>query len=240
MHHYKLSTSLIQHLNNRHIYTLAQAALPDVPGFTQRWIDANQLGLSGDLATEWNNFLLILKSSGITLNNTNDKIVWSWNKAMGTITANLAYQSISNNYHKERTRWWFKSIWKVNIPSKITCFMWLCLKDCIITGANYRKQGGIGPSVCSLCLKDEETTSHLFIHCETTQFIWKEILNSLNVTDAWKYSTLEDNLLQWFTQYPRMRHIPFLVIWGIWKYRNKILFENWQREDSRITTKIYA
>jgi hypothetical protein len=83
----------------------------------------------------------------------------------------------------------------------------------------------------------QETTSHMFIHCDTTQFIWKEILNSLNITDAWKYSTLEENLLQLFTQYPRMRHIPFLVIWGIWKYRKKILFENWQRVDSRISTK---
>jgi hypothetical protein len=79
---YKLSTSLIQHLNSRYIYTLAQAALPDIPGSTQRWIDANQLGLSGDLATEWNNYILNLKSSGITLNNSNDKIVWSWNRAM--------------------------------------------------------------------------------------------------------------------------------------------------------------
>ena len=50
------------------------------------------------------------------------------------------------------------------------------------------------------------------------------------------HSTLEENLLHWFTQYPRMRYIPFLVIWGIWKYKNKILFENWKREDSIIIT----
>jgi ribonuclease HI len=35
-----------------------------------------------------------------------------------------------------------------------------------------------------------------------------------------------------------MRYIPFLVSWRIWKYRNKILFENWQREDSRTITRI--
>jgi ribonuclease HI len=52
------------------------------------------------------------------------------------------------------------------------------------------------------------------------------------------HSTLEGNLLHWFTQYPRMRYISFLVIWGVWKYRNKILFENWKREDSRTISKI--
>jgi hypothetical protein len=34
-----------------------------------------------------------------------------------------------------------------------------------------------------------------------------------------------------------MRHIPFMVIWGIWKYRNKILFENWARQDTFIAKK---
>jgi len=178
------------------------------------------------MSTEWNDYILNLKSSGIILNNSNDKIVWSCNRATGIVTIDLAYKSISYKQNKEIFKWWYKAIWKVNVPSKITCFIWLCLKDCIIIGANFRKQGGIGTSVCNLFLKDEETTSHLFIHCETTQFIWKKILNFLNITEAWNFSTLEENLLQWFTQYPRMRHIPFLVSWEIWKYRNKILFEN--------------
>jgi ribonuclease HI len=112
------------------------------------------------------------------------------------------------------------------------------LKGRILTGANYRKRGGIGPVVCSLCLKDDETIDHLLIHCEYTQLIWKEILNSLSfqmpgIILLWKVI-----LLQWFTNYPKMRYIPFLVCWRIWKYRNKILFENWQREDLQIITKI--
>jgi hypothetical protein len=235
---YRLSSPLIQHLNNLHIFSLAQAALPFDVGTNQGWLEANHLGLSRELATKWSNFLLVLRSSGISLNNSKDKIVWSWNMAMGSVTANLAYQSISFINHMDGNRWWYKSIWKVNIPSKIICFMWLCLKDCILTGANYRKRGGIGPSICSICLRDEETTTHIFLHCETTQSIWKEILSYLKIPEAWSCSSLEDNMFQWFTQYPKMRHIPFLVIWGIWKYMNKLLFENWHRQDSRIVTKI--
>jgi hypothetical protein len=116
--------------------------------------------------------------------------------------------------------------------------MWLCLKDCILSGVNFRKRGGIRPSVCNLCLRDEETTNHLFMDCNTTQNIWKDILNFLKMLGAWSCSSIDENLKLWFIQYPKMRHIPFLVIWGIWKYKNKILFENWNRQESRIVTKI--
>jgi hypothetical protein len=110
--------------------------------------------------------------------------------------------------------------------------------DCILTGANYRRRARIGSSACILCLRDEETTSHLFVHCEVSQSIWKDILIYLKILEAWSCSSLEDNILQWFTTYPKLQHFPFLVLWGIWKYRNKILFENWPRQHSRIVTKI--
>jgi hypothetical protein len=100
----------------------------------------------------------MFKSNGVSLNNFNDKIVWSSNKAFGSVSADLAYQCIASNLHNGVCKWWYKSIWRVNIPRKIICFMWLCLKDCILTGANYKKRGGIGPVVCILCLKDDETT----------------------------------------------------------------------------------
>jgi hypothetical protein len=89
--------------------------------------------------------------------------------------------------------------------------MWLCLKDCIPTGVNYKKRGGIGPSVCSLCLRDEETTSHVFVHCETSQYIWKGILFYLKIPNVWSCFTLESDMFQWFTQYPKMKHIPSLL-----------------------------
>lgn len=106
-----------------------------------------------------------------SLNNSRDELVWSWNIEKGFVTTNLAYQSLSYINLLDDNRWWYKAIWKVNIPSKIICFMWLCLIDGVFTGANYRRMGGIGPLACSLCLRDEETTSHLFVHCEVSQSI---------------------------------------------------------------------
>jgi hypothetical protein len=224
---FKLSVPLIQFLNSLSIFSIAQAVVPDDSGSKQVWLESSQLGLSDRLKTEWEKFVTILKCSGIHLKNTNDKIVWTWNRSTGEVTTNLAYQSILYLNQMEERRWWYKSIWKVNIPVKMICFVWLCLKDCILSGVNYKKIEGKGPYACSLCLRDEETTTHLFLDCSKTKTKnWSEVMKSLKMEGEWNCSSIEENLKLWFLQFPKMRYLPFLVIWGIWKFRNKILFEN--------------
>jgi hypothetical protein len=165
-------------------FSIAQVALSTTNNNSTIWKSVNQLGLIRTLSDEWNSYITILKSSGISLINTKDNLVWSWNMTTGTVTTNLAYQCIASISQNEISCWWLKAIWRVNIQSKIICFMWLCLKDHLLTGANFRKRGGIGRVVCSLCLKDDETIDHIFIRCEYTQYIWKETLSSLKFSDA--------------------------------------------------------
>jgi hypothetical protein len=117
--------------------------------------------------------------------------------------------------------------------------MWLCIKDCILTGINYQKRGGIGPSVCALCLKDEETVMHLFVDCQISQLIWADVLTTLRIDSEWKSSTIEENLKLWFFKLPNLRHVPFMIMWGIWKFRNRILFDNWNRLDPWIHKKFF-
>ena len=64
------------------------------------------------------------------------------------------------------------------------------------------------------------------------------MLKFFKIDSDWKCSSIEENLKHWFIQFPKLRHIPFLVFCGIWKFRNKILFENWNRMDHMIVTKI--
>jgi hypothetical protein len=65
-----------------------------------------------------------------------------------------------------------------------------------------------------------------------------EVLKFLKIDSKWNFSSIEENLKHWFLQFPKLRHIPFLVFWGIWKFRNKILFENWNRMDQMIVINI--
>lgn len=161
-----------------------------------------------ELKTQWDNFVSILNSSDILLKNTKDKLVWSWNRSTGAITANLTYQSNLFLNNMEERKWWYKAIWDLNIPIKLTCFMSLCLKECILTGVNYKKRGAIGPSVCNMCLRNDETTTYFFVGCSKTQKIWSEVLKFLKIDSEWKCSSIEENLKLWFIQFPKLRHIP--------------------------------
>lgn len=158
----------------------------------------------------------------------------SWNTTTRTITKKSSYQCIAITSHSGDLKWWYNPIWKINNSGKVICFMCLSLLDRILTVANYKKRTGIGPVVCSLCLQDYKTTQHLLIHFEVKKNIWKWIFKAINFPEEWGRRTIEKNLLQWFLKYPYLKCIPFLVSWGIWKYRNKVLFENWRRDDDKI------
>jgi hypothetical protein len=92
--------------------------------------------------------------------------------------------------------------------------------------------------VCSLCLRSDETTQHLMVNCEVTQFIWKEVCTQLNLCDIWKLQPLNENLKSWFLVYPRHRMVPFFVVWGLWQYKDNILFENSIKNDYGICIRI--
>jgi hypothetical protein len=50
--------------------------------------------------------------------------------------------------------------------------------------------------------------------------------------------TLEGNIHIWFISSHRHKVVPFLVLWGIWHYRNKIVFEDWARNDATTSSRI--
>lgn len=103
--------------------------------------------------------------------------------------------------------------------------MWLCLYNKVLTGEKYRKRGGIGPSVCLLCLNSEETVQHLFVECPIAQELWFLICRSLKLNQNWQLRSLEDNLKQWLLGNPNSASVPFFVTWGLQLFRNSILFE---------------
>jgi hypothetical protein len=128
------------------------------------------------------------------------------------VTAKLAYDALTTQDVVEDPVWWYQALWKVKLPYKLILFMWLFLKDRVLTGVNYKLKGGIGPYVCTLCLNEEEYTMHLFFQCSISQSIWENVYNKIKLEGSWNMPTLERNLHSWFISSPRHRVVPFIFL----------------------------
>ena len=114
------------------------------------WLNARDLGLTGAWAMRWDSYIEIIKEVGVRLKAKNDKLVWQENKKTGIITAKLSYNFIVKDWSKEEKRWWYKYLWKWNLPQELKGFWCLCLKDKILTWHNIMKRGWKGPRFLSL------------------------------------------------------------------------------------------
>ena len=100
----------------------------------QRWDHLLDLGLDGNSDEEWNEYVSNIYQGGISLCDKIDKLVWVYNIKEGLVTAMLAYHSFCMEDSLAGTLWWRIWLWRGYVPSKIKLFVWLCLKNKIMTG----------------------------------------------------------------------------------------------------------
>jgi hypothetical protein len=128
----------------------------------------------------------------------------------------------------------FSSLWKSPAPSKVVAFSWLALLDRIPTRANLARRHSLAPresTLCVMCDNEEETTVHLFLHCEVALKIWRKMLDWLNINFITPHCLLahfacwseSSNSRRMFKAFCLIWHA---VIWSIWKERNARIFKD--------------
>eukprot|EP00253_Pinus_taeda_P002079 PITA_02079 len=123
-------------------------------------------------------------------------------------------------------------IWELNSWPKVSHFLWLVGHKRILTWDKLRRRNYQGPSYCHNCEHNEETLQQLLDACPLANQLWEkasfrcqrqcrkenDIINSLR---QWPQRPYKSELLN------RLWNIlPGLILWSIWKERNKIIFKN--------------
>ncbi|GAU13938.1 hypothetical protein TSUD_262650 [Trifolium subterraneum] len=119
---------------------------------------------------------------------------------------------------------WIK-VWKLNVPERVRCFVWLLLHDRLLT--NYRKSRmGLGHAMCNYCGDLEETTLHAIRDCALIIPFWLQVVPMEDRSSFFMEDTqdwISRNLMKGRT---RRRGSDWCDFWAttchsLWMWRNK-------------------
>lgn len=74
----------------------------------------------------------------------------------------------------------WKKLWKLNLPSKLSLFLWKCLHNILLVKWQLRKRGIPIDTICARCGQSEETREHVFFECQWSQRVWRGTTLGLN------------------------------------------------------------
>jgi len=155
-----------------------------------------------------------------------DQIVWSLD-SIGTFSVKSVCEKklvpISTDFPA-------KEIWKSKAPSKVCFLAWAASKGKVPTEIMLKRRIFSLASRCALCLNEEESIDHLFLHCHWASTLWSLALSLMGV--YWlRPSNVKDVLVSWRRRlkkcwvYGIWRLIPLAIWWCTWKERNRRIFE---------------
>ncbi|KAF7843708.1 putative ribonuclease H protein At1g65750 family [Senna tora] len=161
-------------------------------------------------------------------NDSEDTPVWSLNKN-GQFSTKSAYRLITGDHALEERNIWRK-VWGWKGPEKIKYFLWLCVKDRIMTNVNRKRRNISTSEFCPRCKNIPESVLHTIRDCEYAKNVWMRLVKPKfwprffnNNVENWFCMNLSENLgcfdINW--------HLAFgLAVWNIWKARNEFVFKS--------------
>lgn len=107
-------------------------------------------------------------------------------------------------------------------------FLWLLIRQRVLTQTNLQRRGFALASQCLLCKESVEDIEHLFCRCPVTSQVWDYFRPS---QDASSRGTVGEILLNWCPQNSSLHgtlirsFIPHALVWLLWKERNARCFD---------------
>eukprot|EP00253_Pinus_taeda_P009939 PITA_09939 len=158
-----------------------------------------------------------------------DILRWGYEEK-GIFTTQEAYKLIIKDRVVKDKLW--DKIWNSSIWLKVSTFLWLLSHNRILTWDNLRKRNFSGPSICPNCKQEEETTLHLMQTCQLGRKLWEKITfwcqkegrvhgDIKGTLRTWSQEPYQSKLLNTL-----WKLILGLLMWNIWKERNRRLFKD--------------
>lgn len=129
---------------------------------------------------------------------------------------------------------WFHSIWKLAVPPKIQCFLWLAILNSIPMKVFLSSRGvHFSPDQlrCVWCGQVEECCSHILLTCPFSSRVWGYVLKWWGI--SWcSPCSLSSFMLAWDgcpfggIIYKRWLIVCATSLWSLWLVRNETVFNS--------------
>lgn len=100
-----------------------------------------------------------------------DRVVWKFSKDH-IFTVNSAYKSLEKDSCPPKDDIWHL-IWKWDGPQRIKSWLWLAVKEKLLTNVNRMSRGMCASDMCQRCDCASESNLHALRDCNAAQIIWK-------------------------------------------------------------------
>lgn len=198
------------------------------------WVRDLRQQANSDLAQ---NFLILwraIRAANVILQpQTEDKIRWHLHSS-GQYNASSAYDAQFNTLPTTDNK---LLIWKTWAPGKTKFFFWLLLQNRLWCNDRLQRRGWENGYFCPMCMRNLETSIHLFWECPMSKEIWRRISDwpgcrRLALLAATNDSITSAQRVRSLLQQSRsnlkakLKTMIFLVTWHIWTERNNRIFRH--------------
>ena len=99
------------------------------------WLTASYLDLGGDWYHIWNDYIKGLEHGRIRLGLNPDCLLWTYKNFTGSISAAIIYDCVADHNADSQCEAFplHQALWKLKIPEKIRCFIWLITNNRVLT-----------------------------------------------------------------------------------------------------------
>lgn len=159
-----------------------------------------------------------------------DKIRWCFT-ADGAYTAASAYKAQFEGHIKTPFR---QLVWSTWAPGRLRIFAWLLLKDRLWCNDRLQRRGWPNHYFCQCCLRNLESSYHLFWQCPMSTAIWRRAAQWVGcqgyAEQNWRHKSQPSDILTAMINavQPKLRQplktVTLLILWKIWQERNECTF----------------
>lgn len=178
--------------------------------------------VSDSLYRKWEEVVQL--ATTITLGDEQDEMIWSFNDR-GVYSSQSLYKVINNRGVKPVH---LPAIWNLKIPPRTHFFLWLLTKNKVLTRDNVAKRKSVEDDKCMFCNK-KETVVHLFFECVVAKQLWANISEAIDIDCGRNFESIGNLWLS--KKYTVSNMFTSAALWGLWKLRNYLCFQNGRWKD---------